>query len=123
MSTRSAAHSLDKKAATDVANSWLKLVDSGKYQASWDDTTKQFQKTISKQGWARKAAAVRSPLGAVRSRKVRKATYTTSLPGAPDGEYVVLRYDTSFEHKKSAIETVAMSLEQGKWKVAGYFIR
>jgi hypothetical protein len=52
------------------------------------------------------------------------ATYTTQLPGAPDGEYVVLQYDTSFEHKKTAIETVTPVMDKdGKWRVSGYYIK
>ena len=67
---------------------------------------------------------VRQPLGKMLSRKIKSTQYETSLPGAPDGEYVVIQYNTSFEHKESAIETVTPMLEQdGKWKVSGYFIK
>ncbi len=48
----------------------------------------------------------------------------TSLPGAPDGQYVVIQYESSFEHKKSAIETVTPSQgADGHWRVSGYFIK
>jgi hypothetical protein len=47
-----------------------------------------------------------------------------SLPGAPDGEYVVIQFATSFENKKSAIETVTPMLDSdGEWRVSGYFIK
>ena len=47
-----------------------------------------------------------------------------ALPGAPDGEYVVIQYESSFEHKQSAIETVTPMLDtDGKWRVSGYFIK
>lgn len=46
------------------------------------------------------------------------------MPGAPDGEYVVVRYGSSFENKKEAGETAVMMKERdGSWRVAGYFIR
>jgi hypothetical protein len=58
------------------------------------------------------------------SRKLKSKKYTTSLPGAPDGKYVVIQYETSFEHKKSAIETVTPMLDKdGKWRVSGYYIK
>ncbi|MGB3565135.1 MAG: DUF4019 domain-containing protein, partial [Thermoanaerobaculia bacterium] len=64
------------------------------------------------------------PLGKVLSRKVKSKQYATSLPGAPDGEYVVIQFETSFENKTTAIETVTpMKDEDGKWRVSGYFIR
>ncbi|MDD5138124.1 MAG: DUF4019 domain-containing protein, partial [Candidatus Omnitrophica bacterium] len=47
----------------------------------------------------------------------------TTLPGAPDGEYVIVQFDTTFENKKSSVESVTMSLEaDGRWRVSGYFI-
>jgi hypothetical protein len=68
--------------------------------------------------------STRAPLGAVRTRKLKSATYTKTLPGAPDGEYVVIQYDTSFENKKSAVETITPMLDKdGKWRVSGYFIK
>jgi hypothetical protein len=68
--------------------------------------------------------ATRAPLGKVISRKVKSAVYKTSLPGAPDGKYVVIQYESSFEHKASAIETVTPMLgDDGQWRVSGYYIR
>jgi len=40
------------------------------------------------------------------SREVASAEYTTKLPCAPDGEYVVIQYRTKFQNKADAIETV-----------------
>jgi hypothetical protein len=58
------------------------------------------------------------------SRKFKSAQYTKSVPGAPDGEYVVLQFDTSFANKKEAVETVTPMLDpDGKWKVSGYYIK
>jgi len=46
------------------------------------------------------------------------------VPGAPDGEYVVLRFETSFENKAKAIETVTpMREKDGTWRVSGYYIK
>jgi hypothetical protein len=48
----------------------------------------------------------------------------TTMPGAPDGEYVVIQYQTTFEHKNSAVETVTPMLDNdGQWRVSGYYIR
>jgi hypothetical protein len=53
-----------------------------------------------------------------------KATYSKSLPGAPDGEYVVAQFQTEFVHKRSAVETVVSTREKdGSWKITGYFIK
>ena len=66
----------------------------------------------------------RTPFGALKSRKVKSTQYTTTLPGAPDGHYVIVQFDTSFEHKAAAIETVTpMKDPDGSWRVSGYFIK
>ncbi|MGZ4827992.1 MAG: DUF4019 domain-containing protein [Terriglobales bacterium] len=113
-----------EKAANKSANQWLALVDAGDYAASWDNAAQYFKNSVSKAQWAKMLGASRGPLGKVESRKLKSATYATSLPGAPDGEYVVIQYDSSFEHKKSAIETVTPMLDKdGQWRVSGYFIK
>ncbi len=48
----------------------------------------------------------------------------TSMPGAPDGEYVIIQFESSFANKKSAVETVTpMKDENGVWRVSGYYIK
>ena len=68
--------------------------------------------------------AYRKPLGNVLSRNLMFTKYTNTLPGAPDGEYVVIQYKTSFENKASAVETVTPMLDtDGIWRVSGYYIK
>jgi hypothetical protein len=104
--------------------SWLSLTDRGQYGQSWTDAASLFQAAISSADWVRSLTAARSPLGQLMSREVSSATFARTLPGAPDGEYVVFQFSTSFENKASAVETVtAMKDQDGKWRVAGYFIK
>ncbi len=115
---------LDTTPAMGVARHWLADVDSGRYAESWDDAAAYFREAVPKAQWETSLVAVRGPLGVVISRKVRSATYTRSLPGAPAGEYVVIQYDTRFENRPLCVETVTpMREKDGNWKVAGYFIR
>jgi len=113
-----------EKQATAAAQSWLALVDAGKFDESWDAAASMFRAALTKADWVRTAGAVRTPLGAVTSRKLKSKRFTTTLPGAPDGQYVVIQFDTSFEHKASAIETITPMLDKdGSWRVSGYFIK
>lgn len=106
------------------AESWLALVDAGHYGQSWDQAASLFKQRVSKQQWETAVRKVRQPLGRVKSRELMGSQYLTQLPGVPDGEYVVIQYKTSFEHKKSAVETITpMRDTDGKWRVSGYFIR
>lgn len=111
-------------AAQAAAESWLKLVDDGAYAASWDQAAKLFKGAVKPADWGQMAGGVRNPLGKLVSRKLKSREYSEKMPGAPDGKYVVIQYDTVFEHKATAVETVIpMADPDGIWRVSGYFIR
>ena len=110
--------------AAKAALKWLALVDEGKYSESWEGAAQLFKGAVNKGQWKDSLDSVRKPLGKLVSRTVKSRLYATSLPGAPDGEYVVIQYTSSFEHKKSAVETVTPMLDKdGKWRVSGYYIK
>lgn len=117
------ADSEKEGAAISGALKWLAVVDEEKYADSWNDTSEYFKNAVKKEQWVQSLHAVRKPLGKLLSRKPKSTTYKTSLPGAPDGQYVVIQFQTSFENKKSAIETVTPMLDKdGNWRVSGYYI-
>jgi hypothetical protein len=110
--------------AVKAAAKWLAMVDEGKYSESWADAAQVFKGAVTAEQWKSSLNGVRKPLGKLISRTITSKKYTTSLPGAPDGEYVVIQYETSFENKRSAVETVTPMLDKdGKWRVSGYYIR
>ncbi len=103
--------------------SWLQLVGAGRYRQSYKDAASYFQSRIADSQWIAKVKPVRQPLGALISRRLQTAQYTTNLPGAPAGQYVVMQFDASFQNQKSAVETVTAMLDRGRWRVCGYYIR
>jgi hypothetical protein len=112
------------KVALSSAEKWLALVDDGRYADSWDLAAGYFKGAVKQEQWQESLQAVRKPLGKVISRELISRSYQTSLPGAPDGEYVVIQFETSFENKKSAVETVTPMMDKdGTWRVSGYFIK
>jgi hypothetical protein len=114
----------DTRAAEDAARAWLALVDGGRYAESWGAAAAAFREAVPRERWAEQVGVARRPLGHVLERALRSAVPRTSLPGAPDGEYVVLQFDTVFERAQAAVETVTpMRDRDGRWRVSGYFIR
>ena len=106
------------------AKAWLALTDSGKYAESWNGASSLFKTAITRPDWEKAIRAARAPLGALKSRTLKTATFARTLPGAPDGEYVVIQYETVFEHKASAVETITPMLDKdGAWRVSGYYIK
>jgi hypothetical protein len=113
-----------EKDALKAAEEWLALIDAGDYGSSCDEASELSKKSVTKEMWAQSIKAVRSAMGDLISRSVKSAQYATSLPGAPDGEYVVIQFFASFTNKKSAIETVTpMKDPDGRWRVSGYYIK
>ena len=118
------ADPIAEKAALTSSGAWLSLVDEGRYPESWDQAAEYFKNAVTKEQWLASLKAVRTPLGKVVVRKLKSKKYARSLPGAPDGEYVIIQYETQFEKKKSAIETVTPMLDKdGHWRVSGYYIK
>ena len=119
-----AAEPEKEKVAAAAAEKWVALVDGGKYAESWKAAAAYFKNAVKQEQWEQAAQAVRKPLGKLVSRKVKTSTYKTELPGAPDGEYVVVTFETAFENKKTATETVTPMMDKdGTWRVSGYFIK
>ena len=118
-------HASDDKIrdADEAAGKWLALIDGRQYQDSWEQAASLFKQQVTADNWLQSISAARQPLGAMISRKLISSTYATSLPGAPDGEYVVLQYQTTFRYKKSAVETVTPMLDNKRWRVSGYYVR
>ena len=123
-SSRATAQTETGQLAQQSAEKWLALIDSGEYGESWQEAAELFKSRVTKDQWQDALKTTRLPLGKLQSRKVKSTTETKTLPGAPDGQYVVIRYDSSFEQKQSAIETVAAMMgKDGAWRISGYFIK
>lgn len=110
--------------ALDVAEAWLELVDDGEYAKSWEEAAAYFRGAVQRDDWQQTMRGARSPLGEVVSRELMEAKYQSRLAGAPDGEYVVIRFKTSFSNKADALETVVPMLDpDSRWRVSGYYFK
>ncbi|MCK5493723.1 MAG: DUF4019 domain-containing protein, partial [Candidatus Omnitrophica bacterium] len=91
---------------------------------SWEQAATYFKSAVTKEQWDHSNKLVREPLGKVIIRMLDTTNYSETLPDAPDGEYVVIQYKTSFDNKKSAVETITPMLDKdGVWRVSGYYIK
>jgi len=108
---------------TSAAQQWLNIVDAGKYNESWQSADAFFQTQLSQNKWHNALKSIRTPLGKVISRKELSSKEYSSLPGVPDGEYLVIQFQTQFQNKKSSTETLTLSKSSGQWLPVGYFIQ
>jgi hypothetical protein len=113
----------NETAGSAAAKEWLKVVDDGNYTESWQKSDSFFQSQLSQNKWDTALKGVRAPLGKVNSRSELGAKEYSTLPGVPDGEYLIIQFQTEFQNKKSATETLTLSKSSGKWLPIGYFIK
>lgn len=117
------ASDADENSAVAASQQWLSIADKGQYGLCWDKSANFFKQNVKKKDLEAKLKATRGELGDLVSRKLKAKQFKTAMPGAPDGKYVVIQYETSFAHKQKAVETVTPMLDKnGEWKVSGYYI-
>ncbi len=116
--------------AIDAGNAFLKLIDHGQYDDSWDACASTIKNTITKSSWDTVMKINRARFGTLVSRKLESAQAAITVPGSPEGQYVILEYKGSFNLRKSegtttkpTTETVVITNENGKWLGYQYSIR
>jgi hypothetical protein len=105
------------------AESWLRLVTSGRYAESRMRAAPSFRKAVTLEQWRHSCTGSSAQLGAFRSRSLASAQSVKDPPGYASGDYVILQYDSDFEYNKGAAEMVVLVQLGRRWRVAGYWAR
>ena len=112
------------KAGQTAAHAWLLLLDRRDWGTAWDASSQVFRQSVPLSAWMDGIPKLREPFGAFVERQPVDATYKTSLPGRPDGEYVTVLFTSRFAGKAQVEETVTTVREaDGRWRVTGYTAR
>jgi hypothetical protein len=107
--------------AVAAGQKWLSLLDDQKYEESWKQAGAKFRDDVKQEQWVDALKRSREPLGALVSRTGARVQLTTSLRGAPDGEYAVIHFTTSLQNK-TITERLDLVKEDGRWQVFAYAI-
>jgi hypothetical protein len=116
----------DAKVAAGIkaAEAWMKLVDQDQFGKAWENTTAFYREVSTRESMVQSLTAYRKALGRMVSRKKTSASYQAVLPFMPEGEYVVIQYASSFEKKKSLVETTIVALDtDGVWRITEYIFK
>lgn len=114
----------DHTAAVAEADRWLTLLDQKKYAEAWASAAELFRSAVTVDQFAQVIGQVRNTLGQVGSREPSKIEASSTLPGMPDGEYVVIEYQSAYSGLPRAIERMVLEKDEaGDWKVVGSFVR
>jgi hypothetical protein len=109
--------------ATPAAVEFLRLVDGGKYLESWESSASLMQEKVTKNDWTDKLDKARNLSGELLQRVQKSASYATEAKDSPEGEYIMLIYESDFQRAEDVTEYVTVMLEDNEWKVAGYFMQ
>jgi Protein of unknown function (DUF4019) len=116
-------HAADELAAERQALGFLGYLDQGRYADSYAYTGMLIRTQLDRDAFSTQIQKTRVGTGALQSRELIDAAYTTTLPGAPEGQYVVLHYHASFTNRQDAVETLTLAFAKGYWRVSGYYIK
>jgi hypothetical protein len=116
-------HMAEEQAAERQALGFLGYLDQGRYADSYAYTGMLIRAQLDRDAYATQIAKTRAGVGTLQSRELVDAGYTTTVSGAPEGQYVILHYQASFANRPDAVETVYLGLAKGYWRVDGYNIK
>jgi hypothetical protein len=116
----SAANAPSDEEARRTAVEWVALLDSGAYLKAYRQQPPRILSYGHSDQWLSWMRSRRGPLGRSRSRAFFKVTHSHTLTGAPDGNYELVAFKTSFQRKAQCVELVVLTSETGRWQVSGY---
>jgi hypothetical protein len=113
----------EEQAAERQALGFLGYLDQGRYADSYAYTGMLIRAQVDRESFTSQIQKARAGTGALMGRYLMDVSYTTTVPGAPEGQYVVLHYQSSFANRQETIETLTLAFAKGYWRVSGYYIK
>jgi hypothetical protein len=116
-------HAADELSAQRQALGFLGYLDQGRFADSYSYTGMLIRTQLDRDAFSAQIQKTRVGTGALQSRELIDSAYTTTLPGAPEGQYVILHYHAAFASRPDTVETVTLAFAKGYWRVDGYYIK
>lgn len=102
-----------------LTENWLKLIDAGKFDESWEELSAELKTKLPKEKWQAALQPFVGKVGKVKTRKFKGVDYSD-----PETETVAVDFESSFTKLSTAQEIVTLELgKDGKWRVSGYSIK
>ncbi len=117
------AQAATTEAAEAAALAWLEAIDQGEYEQAWEKSSPLLKTPLSPTMLQRVVSLARNDLGSVESRRRIRISQYTSMPGAPRNDYKEFTFQTQFTNNQRVVEVVTPHLEEGTWRVSGYYVQ
>ena len=109
--------------ASTAGPKWLALLDDQKYEESWQQAASMFRDQFKQEQWVVSLKRFSEPLGPVLTRTAARVDFTKTLRAAPDGDYAIIHFTTTFKNKSDVTERLTLVKEDGRWQAAAYPIQ
>lgn len=107
--------------AQAAANTWLASFDTGEGADNWLQSASIFKERVRQEDWQKRVDDQRTQFGRLKTRTLKGMEFTRQLENAPDGEYFVLRYLSTYAKKDTVVEILVPTRDRdGNWKIANY---
>ncbi len=107
-----------QQGAEQAARRFLELVDAKDWRASYAATGSKFREANTLERWTASAQGAHGALGPALKRDLITADFS---PAPPNGVYNV-RFLSHFAGGRKTVETLALSYEDGAWRVVGLML-
>lgn len=105
--------------AREAADAWLALFDANDIEATYDTAAEAFKTQVELQDWEAQAAQVKQAVGELDGRTYMETTYADELPQAPEGDYMIVQYETQYANL-NVTEYVILVQEGDTWRMVGF---
>lgn len=109
--------------AIHQAEQFISLVDNQDYQAAYNSASDIFKISTLEQGWIVERGRSDELLGHVLDRQLISVKARDSYPGLPDGDYLLVYFETRTERKAKAAEVLLLTKESDRWAVCSYRLK
>src|SRR5690349_19775302 len=100
----------------DTSRQWLALVDAGAFAESWAHAAGRVRPWHTRERFEAVTKKFFTEHGKPTSRNFKSITSEYRVPNSPEGEYVVVSYETKTEREEKPLrEFTLMENEEGVW--------
>jgi hypothetical protein len=111
----------EQAGARASAEQVLSQLDRGDWKPAWEASSGSLRESANLPQFVAGVQSTRVAFGTPISRAVKGFNFTTSIDGAPSGEYAIVFFNTAFSGAGEVEEQVVLARERGTWRLAGYW--
>ena len=106
-----------------AAEQFVKLIDASDFSTAYAGASKLMHLSHPESDWVARVKLSTVLVGAVQKRKLVSVLARDTYPRFPDGEYLLIYFESQRQHKQKATEVVLVHEVAGAWQVCTYRLK